>query len=316
MIHRLSGCDYLGLSREPCVIEAAQAAAARYGVSASASRATTGTTELHTNLERKLSEWLGCEDVAVLADGALANRCAAEALDAGSADFGDRCHPTLRAAIAHGSATCFVSDTVEPIDAWELDPRRLPATGAMILDDCHGIGVMNGGRGVLAQLSPDAASRTLVTGTLAKALGSAGGLIAGPRRVIDLVRQTNTYVCTTALSPMHVAGSLAALDVLQANPERLESLHERSNAVAEAIGCRSRPIPVFGITGDLLAFQSALGEAFSVPISSYPGGTDQAHIRMVVSMSLPVVRFGDLLNRLRNARGDWSILDCREPAVS
>jgi 8-amino-7-oxononanoate synthase len=126
--------------------------------------------------------------------------------------------------------------------------------GAMLLvDEAHATGVFGpGGRGVAEQLGVDGRVPVRV-GTLSKALGCAGGFVAGSRRLIDwLVNRARPYVFSTAMPSAAAAAGLAALEVVEAEPDRREGLLARAAALRDALqqqgwntgGSASQIIPI------------------------------------------------------------------------
>ncbi|MEU8788380.1 8-amino-7-oxononanoate synthase [Streptomyces sp. NPDC048643] len=262
----LASNDYLGLARHPRITAAAADAARTWGGGATGSRLVTGTTELHTELERELADFCGFESALVLSSGYAANLAAVTALaphgslvvsDAGNhASLIDGCR-LARGAVqvvghadpagvgkalgTHEGPAVAVSDTV-----FSVDGDAAPLTGlalacreygaGLILDDAHGLGVLgDGGRGAphAAGLAGD--PDVVVTVTLSKSLGSQGGAVLGPAAVIDhLVNAARTFIFDTGLAPAAVGAALAALRLLRDEPERAA----RARAVATALHTR------------------------------------------------------------------------------
>ncbi|MFI1304364.1 8-amino-7-oxononanoate synthase [Streptomyces sioyaensis] len=265
----LAGNDYLGLARHPEVTRGAAAAAHRWGAGATGSRLVTGSTELHARLESELAAFCGFEAALVLSSGYTANLAAVTALtaagtlvvsDAGNhASLIDGCRlsrartevvphadpQAVGAALSgHDGRALAVTDSVFSVDG---DAAPLPAlaevcrtrAAALLVDDAHGLGVLGeGGRGALwaAGLAGDADVVTTVT--LSKSLGSQGGAVLGPARVIEhLVNTARSFIFDTGLAPAAAGGALAALRLLGREPQRAaragqvaRKLHERLTA--------------------------------------------------------------------------------------
>ncbi|MGW0737793.1 8-amino-7-oxononanoate synthase [Streptomyces sp. NPDC002851] len=259
----LASNDYLGLARHPEVTEGAAAAARRWGGGATGSRLVTGSTELHAELERELAEFTGFESALVLSSGYAANLAAVTALaphgslivsDAGNhASLIDGCRlargttsvvphaepeAVAKALAGHAGPAVAVSDTVFSVDG---DAAPLPALAAacrahgagLVLDDAHGLGVLgDGGRGTAWAAGLAGAADTVVTVTLSKSLGSQGGAVLGPARVVDhLVNTARTFIFDTGLAPAAAGAALASLRLLRAEPARAA----RARAVAAAL---------------------------------------------------------------------------------
>src|SRR5262249_35419842 len=97
----------------------------------------------------------------------------------------------------------------------------------LVVDDAHGEGILGRGRGIEHHFSEPAAT-FLTTGTLGKAFASGGGgFIAGPRDVIEYLRvHAPTYLYSTSLSTANTAAALAALDIIEREPWRVDALHK------------------------------------------------------------------------------------------
>jgi len=250
-----SGTNLLGLGHHPQVLAATQDCLARTGLSAGASRTTSGNFAEHENLEEALAEFLGLEAALLLPSGWLANEAVMEA-------YGDELDTVLVDADAHASlwiSTALTRAQVIDFGASDLtrahallDRHRdqhlalltdgffpmqgriaplaellslLPRKGILVVDDSHGLGFLGkGGRGSLngAGLQDQ---RVVLTGSLAKALGAGGGFIASSRGTIERVRRrAESFVGTTPIPPAVAAGARAALQILESEPERVRRL--------------------------------------------------------------------------------------------
>lgn len=256
----LASNDYLGLARHPQVVEGAARAARTWGGGATGSRLVTGTTALHTELERELAAFCGFEAALVFSSGYAANLAAVTALaphgslivsDAGNhASLIDGCRlargatqvvahadpDAVRKALhTHDGPALAVSDTVFSVDGDQAPlaalARACRESGAgLVMDDAHGLGVLgDGGRGAPHAAGLAGADDVVVTVTLSKSLGSQGGAVLGPARVIDhLVNAARTFIFDTGLAPAATGAALAALRLLRDEPQRAA----RARAVA------------------------------------------------------------------------------------
>ncbi len=248
----LASNDYLGLARHPEIVEGAARAARAWGGGATGSRLVTGTTELHTALERELAGFCGFEAALVFSSGYAANLAAVTALaphgslvvsDAGNhASLIDGCRlargttqvaahrdpDAVRKALdGHEGPAVAVSDTVFSVDG---DAAPLAALAeacrehgaGLVLDDAHGLGVLgDGGRGAPHAAGIAGDEDVVVTVTLSKSLGSQGGAVLGPARVIGhLVNTARTFIFDTGLAPAAAGAALAALRLLEREPGR------------------------------------------------------------------------------------------------
>ncbi|GGX78202.1 8-amino-7-oxononanoate synthase [Streptomyces minutiscleroticus] len=259
----LAGNDYLGLARHPEVTSAAAAAAREWGGGATGSRLVTGSTRLHAELEGELAAFCGFEAALVLSSGYAANLAAVTALaphgtlvvsDAGNhASLIDGCRlargttqvvphadpQAVRKALGtRAGPAVAVSDTVFSVDGDAAPLAGLAAAcraygAGLVLDDAHGLGVLGaGGRGAPHAAGLAGASDVVATVTLSKSLGSQGGAVLGPARVIDhLVNTARTFIFDTGLAPAAAGAALAALRLLRREPGRAG----RVRAVAAAL---------------------------------------------------------------------------------
>ncbi|GAA2981238.1 MULTISPECIES: 8-amino-7-oxononanoate synthase [Streptomyces] len=256
----LASNDYLGLTRHPRVTEAAAEAARRWGAGSTGSRLVTGSTALHAELESELARFCGFEAALVFSSGYAANLAALTALtgpgalivsDAGNhASIVDGCRlsragtavvphadpDAVRKALdGHPGRALAVTDSVFSVDGDAAPLTALAGacreTGAALLvDDAHGLGVLGeGGRGALAAAGLAGADDVVATVTLSKSLGSQGGAVLGPARVIDhLVNTARTFIFDTGLAPAAAGAALAGLRLLRDEPHRAD----RARAVA------------------------------------------------------------------------------------
>ena len=256
----LASNDYLGLSRHPKVVAAAQAAAASQGLGAGASRLVSGSRPVHGELEAALAAWLGREQVLLFPSGFQANLAAVGALaDRHSLVLADRLiHHSLLTGVrasgarlqrfghndlaqldsqlqaarrrAPGQRLLVLSESLFSMQGTSVDVAVLTALcaehgAALLLDEAHALGVLGpGGRG-LGHNQPEIA---LISGTFGKAFGGGGAFLAGDALVGDwLLQSSGAFRYTTALAPPLAAGALAALALIQAEP-RGEALLQRA----------------------------------------------------------------------------------------
>jgi 8-amino-7-oxononanoate synthase len=266
--------DYLGLSGDPRVMAAAAKAVGEYGTSCSGSRLVCGTLSLHEELEARLAAFLGCEAAIVTTTGFQANLALTPLFGKGDLVFSDTAnHASLVDAIRLGAAGKRLYDHSDMADlerqlaaddpdaakliitdglfSMEGDLCRLPELSALarshgarlVVDGAHDIGLLGpGGRGVAEHYGlPDAVD--LYTGTLSKCFGSVGGLLAGPADIINYLRYTaRPVIFTASMPPAALAAALAALDIIEAEPERrtrVLDLAGRLRAGLRALGFRT-----------------------------------------------------------------------------
>ncbi len=279
------GCDYLGLAHHPAVLGAARGAIGRFGLSASASRETTGNASVHAELESRMASFCGLEAGLLVPDGYIANLAAAQGLFArgfrhavidarAHASLADAArlsglratvYPHLDAARAgEALARCDGPAAVLTDSVFAADGARAPLEAlrgclrdddALLIDDCHGLCVLGDrGRGA-ASAGGLADHRLVVTTTLAKGFGCGGGMVMGSVDVVSSLRQASTaYICTTPVSPVLAAAGLAVLGVLGQEAGLLDSLRRNAGHMAgllrrAGLGEHDGVIPIFAFTG-------------------------------------------------------------------
>ncbi len=258
----LAGNDYLGLSGHPRVRAAAAAAVATWGVGSTGSRLVTGTTAEHTGFERELAAFLGAEAALVFSSGYLANLglvtalagpedlLVSDALNHASVIDACRLSGARRAVVEHCSPLAVdraltaarefqpyrrayvLTESVFSVDGDVAPLAELAAVcrrhgAALLIDEAHGVGVHGpGGRGGAYAAGLAGAPDVVLTVTLSKSFGSQGGVVLGPRAVIDhLIDTARGFIFDTALAPASVAGARAALELLRQEPMLAERVH-------------------------------------------------------------------------------------------
>ena len=288
----LASNDYLGLARDPRVIQGAVDAVRIWGAGATGSRLVTGSTELHAELEAELAAFCGTGAALVFSSGYTANLGAVTALsgpgslvvsDAGShASLVDACRLSrarvvvvpshdvgaVDAALAARaeSRAMVVTDSVGSADGMLAPLSALLAVcrarrATLLADEAHGLGVRGaGGRGLAAELGLSGAPELVLTATLSKSLGSQGGVVlATPAVVEHLVNVARPFIFDTALAPAAAGAALAALRVLNVEPALPERVLAAAAAIATAAGVRE---PSSAVTSVILgATQRAVDAA-------------------------------------------------------
>ena len=247
----LGSNNYLGLTADERVIQAAHAALETYGTGLTGSRLLNGTIRLHLELEQEIADWMGTEEALVTSTGAQANLTALGTLlapgDTVVADSGDhasildgcilsraklrafrhnrmdKLERTLSKARADGGGILVVVDGVFSMEG-EIAPLPQIADlceqfGArLMVDEAHGAGVL-GARGAGASELLDIEDRVdLRMGTFSKSLASCGGFLAGDHDVIDYLRvQSRAFLFTAAGVPAAVGAALAALKIVRSD---------------------------------------------------------------------------------------------------
>jgi glycine C-acetyltransferase len=261
--------NYLGLASHPEVIRAAHEALDRWGYGLSSVRFICGTQEIHKQLERRLSEFLGTEDTILYSSCFDANgglfETLLEAEDAVVSDElnhasiidgirlskaqrfryrnGDMADLEARLKEASGARRVLIAtDGVFSMDGYIARLREIcdlaERYNAMVMvDDSHAVGFMGEhGRGthehhhVMGRID-------ILTGTLGKALGGAsGGYTSGRREIVDLLRQrSRPYLFSNTVAPAIVGTSLKVLDLLTQSSELRERLRANTRFFREQI---------------------------------------------------------------------------------
>ncbi|WP_414638201.1 8-amino-7-oxononanoate synthase [Actinomycetospora sp.] len=264
----LASNDYLGLARDPRVVEGAVAATRTWGAGSTGSRLVTGSTRLHADLEDELAAFCGAQAALVFSSGYTANLGAVTALSGrGALVVSDvAAHASLVDAARLSRARvvvsrCSVPAEVDAVLAAAPESRRVVVTdgvdsvdgglaplgalaevcrarGAVLLvDDAHGLGVrgpaLSPGAGLVAEAGLAGERGVVVTATLSKSLGSQGGVVLGDADVIaHLIDAARSFIFDTGLAPAAAGAARAALGVLRAEPERVAALHAAAASVA------------------------------------------------------------------------------------
>jgi glycine C-acetyltransferase len=250
--------NYLGLANHPRIVEAAREATKKYGVGPAAVRSIAGTMDLHVQLEQRLAQFKGAEDVITFQSGFTANLGTISAL-VGKEDviFSDRLN---HASIIDGSRlsgakiipyehndpsaledaikdnlsnfrrALIVTDGVFSMDG---DIAPLPDLYEVakkydilfMVDDAHGEGVLgNGGRGIVDHFGLHGKVDVEV-GTMSKAFGVVGGMVAGDKVIIEWLRQRGRpFLFSSAVTAPDAAACLAAVDLLEESTELVDKL--------------------------------------------------------------------------------------------
>ena len=257
----------LGLADHPRVREAAADAAMRWGVGAGRAGPASGTMTLHRRLEERLARFAGAEGALLFGSGSLANLGVIPALARkGEIVFHDElAHPSILDGCRLAGAEAFAYDHAD-VDhlAWAL--RQADGRGALIatdglfgldgdvaplreivalarrhdvrvlVDEAHGLGTLGpAGRGAVAEAGLEG-EVDVITGSLGKALGAYGGFVCCDLLTARyLANCARTLLHSTAPPPVAVAAAMAALELLEEQPRRVEKLHANSESLRDAL---------------------------------------------------------------------------------
>jgi glycine C-acetyltransferase len=259
--------NYLGLADHPRVREVAAEGALRWGAGAGASRLISGNMAPHCQLEQRLAAFKGYEAALLFGSGYLANVGAISALagrggvvfsdELNHASIVDGCrlarsetfvyrhgdveHLAWGLREAGGRGTLIVTDGVFSMDGDVAPLAELARLAGdhgcrLMVDEAHATGALGpGGRGSVAAAGLSG-EIDLVVGTLGKALGSYGAYVCASAELRDyLLNTARSFVFSTALPPPALAAALAALELLEAEPERVRRLHANAAVLREGL---------------------------------------------------------------------------------
>ena len=253
----LGSNNYLGLTQHPKVKEAARAAVERYGSGCTGSRLMNGTLDLHVELERRLAEWMKCEAALVFTTGFQTNLGTISALvgrhDTVVIDRSDHASIVDGCRLAMGESLRFKHNDLDDLErvlqkiesgrgilivvdgvySMEGDLADLPGIvklakkyGARLLvDEAHSAGVFGDqGRGTADHFGVRDEIDLIMT-TFSKSFASIGGFIAADADVIYFIKHNGrAFLFSASLPPASTAAALAALDIIETEPDRRERL--------------------------------------------------------------------------------------------
>ncbi len=291
----LGSNNYLGLTNHPYVKEKAVEAVKKYGSGCAGSRFLNGTLEIHCELEEKLANFVRKESALVFSTGFQTNLGVISTIvgkgdiiyidKANHASIIDGCR------LSFGTIRKFRHNDVKHLEklvqedgeepgklvvidgvfSMEGDIFELPSLVDLkkrynlkiMVDDAHGIGVLGkDGRGTAEYFNLEK-EVDLIMGTFSKSLASVGGFIAGPKEVITWIKhKARTLIFSASPPPASVASVIAALRIIEKEPERREKLWENTKFLMDGlrnlgfdIGNTQTPIVPVIVGEDLMAFK-------------------------------------------------------------
>ncbi len=289
--------NYLGLTAHPKVKEAALKAVQKYGTGCSGSRYLTGTLDLHIELEEKLAKFFGAEAVLLYSTGyqtaqgiiptlvqrgeyvvsdkdnhacivagqMMAKGATADLVRYKHNDMADL--ERVLQKLPEDAGKLIVSDGVfstggEIVNLPKLVELAKKYNARILIDDAHSVGVIGkGGRGTASEFNLEK-EVDLTMGTFSKTFASLGGFVAGAERVINYLKHhSSALIFSASPTPAAVAGALAALEILEQEPWRVERLIRNANKVRTELSAagftiidgRTAIVPVI-VGDDELAF--------------------------------------------------------------
>ncbi len=290
--------NYLGLTAHPKVKEASLNAIKKYGTGCSGSRYLTGTLDLHIELERRLAKFFGTEAVLLYSTGyqtaqgiiptlvqgkgeyvvsdkdnhacIVAGQVMAKGLTANLERYKHNDMADLERVLSKlpiDSPKLIVSDGVfstggEIVDLPKLVELAKKYNARTLIDDAHSVGVIGkGGRGTASEFNLEK-EVDLTMGTFSKTFASLGGFVAGEERVINYLKHhSSALIFSASPTPASVAAALAALNILEEEPWRVEKLIKNANKMRTELAAagftiidgRTAIVPVI-VGNDELAF--------------------------------------------------------------
>ena len=318
--------DYLGLATDPRLAKAAQRAADEFGWGSGASHLVSGHSPLHHQLEERLAELTGRSRALLFSTGYMANIAVLSALlGRGDSLIQDKLnHASLIDGARLGGARLrrFTHNDLDSLQRQLLasEGRKLVAVDAvfsmdgdmapladqaelcrrgdavLMADDAHGFGVLGeSGAGSASHWGLDQEQLPILMGTLGKAIGSFGAFVAGSETLIEaLIQFARPYVYTTALPPAVAAASIAALDIIAAEPERRQTLNARIQQFrtgADALGLNLmasetaiQPLMI-GSDGEALQLSQRLEQAGFLISAIRPPTVPEGTARLRITLS-------------------------------
>ena len=341
----LASNDYLDLARHPLLIEAARHTLETDGVGSGGSRFITGSRNIHQKLETKLAEWLDREIVLIYPSGFQANLAAVLALsDRHTPVICDRLiHHSLLVGVKASGAKLFrfkhnnlselekllkksrqnnprkqplviteslfsMEGTTAPIK--EISKLCIEYDSKLLIDEAHAFGVMgSAGRGESFELKEPI---SIISGTFGKAFGSGGAFLATDKITgKNLIQNCGAFRYTTALAPPLCASALAALNLIESNPNWGSELKEKSKALRDRLSqvgwqrpAGEGPIISIILGSDRLAmdYQERLEAQGLLTVAIRPPTVPEgkSRLRLVIRRNTPDQAFERLIEILKN----------------
>jgi len=284
----LGSNNYLGLTFHPKVRAAAQKAIDTFGTSCTGSRLINGTLCIHEELEKRLAAFMKRESALVFSTGMQTNlgtiSCIVGRSDIVITDKDDHASIVDGCRLGYGEIKRFVHGDLNQlerilqkipedkgilvvvdgifsmggdiVDLPKLGPLCRKYGARLYVDDAHSVGVLGGGRGTAIHFN-QLADVDITMGTFSKSFASLGGFIVGDTDVLDYVKHTaRSFIFSASLPASNVMAAMAALDIMETEPEHVEHLWENAHFMMKSFrelgfnigGTQSPIIPV--IIGD------------------------------------------------------------------
>ncbi|MFP3854521.1 MAG: glycine C-acetyltransferase [Anaerolineales bacterium] len=346
--------NYLGLANHPSLVKAAREAVEKYGVGPAAVRTIAGTMTLHRKLEERLAQFKRVEAAITFQSGFNANLAAIPALvgkpdliysdELNHASIIDGCrlsgaeiirydhaqaedlatkvqqnHKEYRRGLIITDGVFSMDGDVAPLD--EIQQVAEEYECLLMVDDAHGEGVLGeGGRGIVDHFKLHGKVDVEV-GTMSKAFGVVGGVVAGSRRVVEWLGQRGRpFLFSSAMTVPDTAACLAAIDLLEESTELVDKLWQNTEYFKEAMqslgfdtGSSETPITPIMLGEAPLAqrFSRSLFEsglfAMALGYPTVPQG--KARIRVMISASHSREDLDQALSIFKKVGRDLEVID-------
>ncbi len=314
-----SSCNYLGMSGDPVVTEAAKDAIDRFGTSVSASRLASGEKTIHRQLERELAGFVGTEDAVCMVGAHATNETVIghlfgpgdlilyDSMANNSIIQGAVLSGARRRAFGHNDWQMLdlvlkqirhqyrrVLVVIEGVYRMDGDYPELPGfievtnrhKALLMVDETDSIGTMGPhGRGIGEHFDVDSRDVDIWMGTLSNSLGSCGGYIAGCKELVEYLRYTAPgFVHSVGMPPANAAAALAALQVLEEEPERVVRLQARSRLFLELASQRALNT---GFSRDTPVIPLVVGNSLQTLQLSTQLRTSGVHVQPILYPAVP-----------------------------
>lgn len=308
-----SGTAYLGLPQHPAFQQLLVDGMARYGTTYGSSRNGNLRLGIYEAAETKLAAMVGAPQALTVSSGMLAGQVVVNHLRAQNATFvyGPSTHPAVwdrptvdlsTLSFADWAAQlpdklkthrtgplAVLTNSVDAVRAdyydfgWVSDlPDDRPIT--LVVDDSHGLGVLNNGKGIWPQIPQTSRVDLIVTGSMAKAMGLPGGVIFGEAATLNALRQTAFFGACSPLPPAYVDAYVKADALYAEGYERLRQnvLLAEKLLLPTGLFSHATGYPVFFTAQDDL-YSFLLDRGIFVYSFAYPTAADRANTRIVIS---------------------------------
>jgi 8-amino-7-oxononanoate synthase len=348
--------SYMGLTNHPKVKEAARIALERYGSSCSGSRFLNGTSKLHIQLEERLADFVGKEAALVFSTGYQTNLGVVatltgrhgvlllDELDHASIIEGSRLSFSRVLKFAHNDMNELENQlrsidddrirmiVVDGIFSMEGDVADLPSIvklankygAALMVDDAHALGVLGkNGEGTAAHFGLTN-EVDLIMSTFSKSLASLGGFVASNKDIINYLKHNaRSMIFSASIPPSAAAAALAALEIIQSEPDRLENLWANTRYATETlknlgfdIGKTETPIIPIYIRDDMTTFRftNRLFEegVFVNPVVSPAVKSDSSLIRMSLMATHSIKQIEQAIDKINKVAKELGVFALQE----